>query len=126
MRSRGDRAVCVLTSGHFSDTEQQMLAKEPAYGNIAELGLGVLGEWGVTAVGSILLDEKLGLHIAFGRSEHFGGFTSPDSFRERSNIIHIDRVFVPSSQPLIHVKELALTYETGGSETIMMDGKYSI
>ena len=67
--------------GTRSDVQRAKLDAEPAYGNIAELGIGVLGEWGVEAVGSTLLDEKLGLHIAFGRSDHFGGATAPASFR---------------------------------------------
>jgi hypothetical protein len=125
-RLEGNRAVEVLSSGAASDSERDKLRDEPAYGNIAELGLGVLGEWGVTAVGSILLDEKLGLHIAFGRSEHFGGITSPSSFRSPENVVHIDRVYVPSSQPRIHVEEVSLTYEGGMREVIMRKEKYIV
>jgi len=125
-RLEGNRAVEVLSSGAASNSERDKLRDEPAYGNIAELGLGVLGEWGVAAVGSILLDEKLGLHIAFGRSEHFGGITSPSSFNRPGNVVHIDRVYVPSSQPRIQVKEVSLTYESDMREVIMLDGKYII
>lgn len=125
-RLEGNRAVEVLSSGEAADRERDKLRDEPAYGNIAELGLGVLGEWGVTAMGSILLDEKLGLHIAFGRSDHFGGITGPSSFRNRGNVVHIDRVYVPSSQPRIQVEEVALTYEGGVREVVMLKGKYII
>ncbi len=106
---------------HVSHAEEQRrrLKAEPAYGNIAELGIGVLSEWGVTAVGSTLLDEKLGLHIAFGRSEHFGGMTGPASFHLPENVIHIDWVYVPSVQPLIEVRSLVFRYEDGQSEEIM-------
>ena len=121
-----NKAVDVLTSGPASDNERSKLRNEPAYGNIAELGLGVLGEWGVRAMGSILVDEKLGLHIAFGRSEHFGGSTGPAAFRKPENVIHIDRVYVPSSQPAISVPEVSLTYEGGMSEVIMVNGKYIV
>jgi hypothetical protein len=121
-----NRAVEVLSAGPISEDERQRLNQEPAYGNIAELGLGVLGEWGVIAMGSILLDEKLGLHIAFGRSEHFGGITSPSSFRKPENVVHIDRVYVPSSQPSINVAEVTCAYEGGKEEMIMREGKYLI
>jgi hypothetical protein len=125
-RIENNRAVAVLTDGEESRKERAKIEDEPAYGNIAEVGIGVLGEWGVQAVGSTLLDEKLGLHIAFGRSEHFGGITSPSSFRNPKNVVHIDRVYVPSVQPMISVDEVTFMYEEGMSETIMLNGKYIV
>jgi hypothetical protein len=125
-RIENNRAVAVLTDGEESRKERAKIEDEPAYGNIAEVGIGVLGEWGVQAVGSTLLDEKLGLHIAFGRSEHFGGITSPSSFRNPKNVVHIDRVYVPSVQPMISVDEVTFIYEEGMSETIMLNGKYTV
>jgi hypothetical protein len=121
-----NRASEVISSGKISDEERLKLQEEPAYGNIAELGFGVLDEWGVTATGSILIDEKLGLHIAFGRSEHFGGVTGPDAFRSPANVIHIDRVYVPSMQTLVSVSEVTLAYSDGGAEIIMRSGKYIV
>jgi hypothetical protein len=125
-RLERNSAVEILTSGPVSASELAMLQEEPAYGNIAEIGMGVLGEWGVQAAGSILLDEKLGLHIAFGRSEHFGGITSPSSFRDPRRVIHIDRVYVPSTQPLVHVGEATFHYPDGTMETVLRDGKYVV
>ncbi|HSJ14814.1 MAG TPA: hypothetical protein VK939_10385 [Longimicrobiales bacterium] len=125
-RLERNRAVEVLSSGPASEQERQRLAEEPAYGNIAEVGIGVLGEWGVQAVGSTLLDEKLGLHIAFGRSDHFGGVTSPASFRDPARVVHIDRVYVPSTQPLVSVREAAFSYPDGARETIIERGKYVV
>jgi leucyl aminopeptidase (aminopeptidase T) len=124
-RIENNRAVEVLSQGRASDIERSKITQEPAYGNIAEVGIGVLGEWGVKAVGSTLLDEKLGLHIAFGRSEHFGGVTSPSSFRKAENVIHIDRVYVPSVQPLISVAEVKFVYHDG-VETIIRGGEYVV
>ncbi len=120
-----NRATNVLTRGGASETEQRKLAEEPAYGNIAEIGIGVLGEWGIQAVGSTLLDEKLGLHIAFGRSEHFGGITSPSSFKDPMKVVHIDRVYVPSVQPKIQVRLVQFEYPEG-KETIIANGKYVV
>lgn len=109
-----------------AEEQRKRLKAEPAYGNIAELGVGVLSEWGVTAVGSTLLDEKLGLHIAFGRSEHFGGITGPTSFNSPENVIHIDWVYVPSVQPLIDVRSLVFRYADGQSEEIMTAAGISV
>ncbi|MCZ6777029.1 MAG: hypothetical protein O7D34_11315 [Ignavibacteria bacterium] len=95
-RIESNRGVGVVSSGGHSDVERKKLVDEPAYGNIAEVGIGVLGEWGIKAIGSTLLDEKLELHIAVGRSDHFGGATSPASFPNRKNVIHIDWVYVSS------------------------------
>lgn len=121
-----NRATEVLSHGKQSDEQQNKLTDDPAYGNIAEIGIGVLGEWGVKAIGSTLLDEKLGLHVAFGRSEHFGGVTSPSSFRNRKNVVHIDWVYVPSVQPGVSVVEVAFEYPEGKRETIIQDGRYVV
>ncbi len=121
-----NRAVAVVSEGLVSDNERKKLQQEPAYGNMAEVGIGVLGEWGVTAVGSTLLDEKLGLHIAFGRSDHFGGIVGPSSFRNKENVIHIDRVYVKSMQPAISVSKATFIYEDGAEEAIISNDKYLV
>jgi hypothetical protein len=121
-RIERNRAVEAKGDGAAAVTEAKKLRDEPAYGNIAELGIGVLSDWGVQPVGNTLLDEKLGLHVAFGRSDHFGGKTGPKSFRDSRNVIHIDWVYVPTCQPLIHVKSLMFTYESGGTDPILEDG----
>ncbi len=121
-----NRAIEVVSDGPKSKEQQKMLMDEPAYGNIAELGHGVLGEFGLEAVGSLLMDEKLGLHIAFGRSEHFGGIVSPKSFNDPRKVVHIDRVYVHSLQPEIIVKQVKLMYLDGREEVIMKQGIWSI
>jgi len=125
-RIDGNRVIGVESSGLASDHQRQLLAEEPAYGNIAELGIGVLAEWGVTAVGSTLLDEKLGVHIAFGRSEHFGGIVGPSSFHSPSRVIHIDWVYVPSVQPSVAVKGLHFAHDQGTAELLMRDGRFLV
>lgn len=120
-----NHAIDVESQGTYSDLERAKLRDEPAYGNIAELGMGVLSDWGVQPVGSILLDEKCGLHIAFGRSEHFGGVTSPSSFKNPKNVVHIDRVYLPSLQPKISVEDVTFIYAER-EEKIMEKGKYLI
>jgi hypothetical protein len=125
-RLEHNRAVEVLGDGPRAREERQRLADEPAYGNMAEVGIGVLGEWGIQAVGSTLLDEKLGLHIAFGRSDHFGGATGPASFRDRRNVVHIDRVYVESVQPRVRVVEVSFTYPDRPREVILRDGRFVV
>ncbi len=120
-----NRAVAVQSKGAHSQRERTMLQQEPAYGNISELGFGVLEAFGVKAVGSILLDEKLGVHIAFGRSEHFGGIISPDSFNRKKNVVHIDRVYIPECQPDIQIESVNLRYENDSTETVMRDNVYA-
>ena len=124
-RIENNRAIQVVSKGKHSENEAGKIAREPAYGNIAEVGIGVLGEWGIKAVGSTLLDEKLGLHIAFGRSEHFGGVTSPASFSNPDNVVHIDRVYVPSVQPLIAVDIVSFIYPDG-EESVIVEGNYVV
>jgi hypothetical protein len=109
-----------------TQTEKEHLEREPAYGNMAELGFGVLADFGIQPVGKILLDEKLGFHIAFGRSEHFGGAVGPDDFSSPSEVVHLDRIYIPATQPRITVKSLVLLYEGGQGEIILEEGKYLV
>jgi len=120
----GNRAVKVLSSGPESKREAALLAKEPAYSNLAELGLGVLSPFGIRPIGSVLLDEKLGLHIAFGRSEHFGGQVGPDAFSSPQAVVHIDRVYVPEMQPDICLERADLHLEDGDILPIIRKGEY--
>ncbi len=120
-----NRAVSVISEGTESYRQAEMLQKEPAYGNISEVGLGVLDGFGLSAVGSTLLDEKLGLHIAFGRSDHFGGTVGPDDFKDRDNVVHIDWIYVPSIQPSVTVHRAEVSGPEG-TLILMEDGKYVI
>lgn len=103
-----NKAVEILTEGKASEEEAQHIADEPAYANLAELGLGVLGDFDLQPTGSILLDEKLGLHIAFGRSDHFGGSVAPSDFSSPEAVIHLDRVYIPEMQPKVQVRTVFL------------------
>ncbi len=121
-----NRAVSVKETGPAAARERDHLQREPAYGNMAELGFGVLGGFGLFPIGKILLDEKLGLHIAFGRSEHFGGRIGPKDFSSPEEVIHLDRIYIPETQPRIKVASLVLHMENGTQETIIQDDKYQI
>ncbi len=121
-----NRAVTVLSDGPQSQREKELLATEPAYGNLAELGLGILAPFGIKPIGEILLDEKLGLHIAFGRSDHFGGAIGVKQFRDPANVVHIDRIYIPEVQPRISVVSVVLRNQRGEMQEIMRDGAYLI
>ena len=120
----GNKAVQVLSEGPESAREATRIVAEPAYANLAELGLGVLGDFGLEPTGSILLDEKLGLHIAFGRSDHFGGTVSPADFSGPDAVIHLDRVYIPQTQPLVQVREVVLITPGQEDRTVIADGVF--
>jgi len=119
----GNRAVEVLdpAGSTAAAREAKRLADEPAYGNMAELGLGVLADFGLQPTGQLLLDEKLGLHIAFGRSDHFGGQVGAADFSSPEAVVHIDRVYLPSMQPRIRVRQVDLQGPQEGVELILDD-----
>lgn len=123
-RIEGNRAVEVLSRGPVSAREADLIAREPAYANLAELGLGVLAAFGVKPIGAVLLDEKLGLHIAFGRSEHFGGQVGPEAFSSPGAVVHIDRVYVPEEQPDVVPVSVDLRFEDGTALPLMREGEF--
>lgn len=123
-RIEENRAVEIVSGGARSNEEAERLRRSPAYGNVAELGLGVLAEWGVEPAGEVLLDEKLGLHIAFGRSDHFGGQVGPDDFPSPDDVVHIDRVYLPATQPRVRVEAVDLELDDGSTMELMRDGEY--
>jgi leucyl aminopeptidase (aminopeptidase T) len=123
---RANRAIAVEGSGAGAAVERDHLRREPAYGNMAELGFGVLADFGLSPIGEILLDEKLGLHVAFGRSDHFGGITGPSEFSSPAEVIHLDRIYIPAAQPRVRVVAVDFAYPDGSVERILENGGYRI
>jgi len=124
-RIEGNRAVEAAGSGAAVDDERRRLRDEPAYGNIAELGFGILRDFGVLPAGSILLDEKLGFHVAFGRSDHFGGATAASDFRDPKNVVHIDRIYIAECQDRVQAESVRLRYPGGRTEPLLEGGRYT-
>lgn len=125
-RIENNRAVEILSQGTFSTLERQKITGEPAYSNIAEIGFGVLKDFGIKPIGQILLDEKLGLHIAFGRSDHFGGAVGVKDFTAPDKVVHIDRIYIPETQSRVNVDQVVLTQEDGTTQTLMENGTYTL
>lgn len=124
-----NRAVAAFGDEPTVDTEQRRLVEEPAYGNLAELGLGVLAAFGVEPIGAVLLDEKLGPHIAFGRSDHFGGQVGPGDFSHPDRVVHLDRVYLPETQPRVALTAIDLHHEGDGPTRVAAlwrDGDYVV
>jgi len=122
-RIEKNKVVEVLGDGPRAAKEREEVASEPAYANVAELGLGVLHDYGVRPVGELLLDEKLGLHIAFGRSDHFGGQVGVADFSAPDRVVHIDRVYLPEVQPQVKARTVDLEMPSG-LRPLMRDGEY--
>ncbi len=121
-----NRAHRISSTGPESEAEATRLAAEPARGNLAELGLGVLADFGINPIGVVLLDEKLGLHLAFGRSEHFGGQVGPNDFSRPEAVMHQDHVYLPALQPRVSAARVVLEREGGASLDLIRNGDYVI
>ncbi len=119
-----NRVVGVLGDGPAARAEWAEMEREPGYRNVAELGLGILADYGIAPVGELLLDEKLGLHVAFGRSDHFGGVTGPAQFSAPEKVVHIDRVYIPEVQPDVAVRAVDLHMKGGAIVPLMRDGRW--
>jgi hypothetical protein len=119
-----NRAQRISSTGPESEKEAVRLAAEPARGNLAELGLGVLADFGLTPIGEVLLDEKLGLHLAFGRSEHFGGQVGPEDFSRPEAVMHQDHVYLPQLQPRVQAARVVLERDNGESLDLIRNGEY--
>ncbi len=118
-RIEDNRIREVEGDGPIAAAEREAVTREPAYANVAELGLGVLAEFGIAPTGTVLLDEKLAPHVAFGRSDHFGGAVGPDDFSSPERAVHIDRVYLRALQPAVSVSRLVLRNPEG--ELVLME-----
>lgn len=128
-RVRGNRIVGVSSHGPRSRAEWEKCRREPAYANLAELGLGVLQSMRVAPSRASddargLLNEKLALHLALGRSEHLGGVTGPEAFTSPESVIHIDHVYHPAMQPHVRAVSVRLRLQDGTVRPLLENGQY--
>lgn len=90
--------------------------------NLAELGLGCNDRAIVT--GCVLEDEKAGLHLAHGRSDHLGGTVGPGNFACEENVEHQDIVYTEGCPA--GMREATLEYADGAREQFMKDNRYLV
>jgi leucyl aminopeptidase (aminopeptidase T) len=119
LRVNRNRVEEVIGETAASCSFRDFLFLDPARCNVAELGLGCNPSARVW--GNVLEDEKAGPHIALGRSEHLGGVTGPDAFRDARNVWHEDFVYARESP--IQIRRLTLV--NGASrELLFVHGSY--
>ena len=122
LRVAANRIAEIEGDSDYAKKLREHFAVDEARRNIAELGLGCNDRAIVT--GNVLEDEKAGLHWAYGRSEHLGGVTGPESFSTPANVVHNDIVYAKSCP--VEVKSVVLNYKSGSSEEIMRDCTYTV
>ena len=122
LRVQENRIVEVIGDGPQAAQKRDYFAVDEARCNIAELGLGCNDKAVIS--GSVLEDEKvLGLHWAYGRSDHIGGTVGVADFSDPSHVVHYDTVYPKGGR--IEIASLVLEGE-GTSEEIMKDGQYTV
>jgi len=119
---RHNRIVDVQGETSAAQSFHNYLREDDARRNIAELGLGCNAHAVVS--GSVIEDEKAGMHWAFGRSEHLGGVTGPDAFSRPEHVVHQDIVYAEGCP--FGVRELTLVYSDGASHILMQHNQYII
>ncbi len=110
-----------LLSGNAATiaAHNELLASDPATGEIGELGFGTQD---LPPSGRDIQDEKIlgTLHVATGRSDHLGGHLTPDKFKVARNATHDDILFSPSKTPEISVPE-ARMFRDGRVQVVIED-----
>jgi hypothetical protein len=120
---RENRIEEVLGHGPEADGRRQYFSVDPARRNLAELGLGCNDKAVIS--GAVLEDEKvMGMHWAYGRSDHLGGVTGVAQFSDPSHVVHQDIVYAKGCP--VEVSSLVLEYQDGTSEEIIKGGEYTI
>ena len=101
------------------EAQNQLLASDPATGELGELGFGTQE---LPPSGRDIQDEKIlgTLHVATGRSDHLGGHLTPDKFKFAKNATHDDILFSPTKTPEIRVSQ-ARMFRDGKVEVVIED-----
>lgn len=108
--------------GQHAERMRDYFKEDPARRNVAELGLGC-NEAAVVS-GVVIEDEKVGMHWAFGRSEHLGGTVGPSAFIKPENVVHHDIVYARGCP--IGVRHLHLRMPDGSRREIIRHNHYVI
>jgi aminopeptidase len=117
--SGGRVRTASLLSGNPAtiDAQNQLVASDPATGELGELGFGTQD---LPPSGRDIQDEKIlgTVHVATGRSDHLGGHLTPDKFKEAKNATHEDILFSPTKTPEIRVPQ-ARMFREGKVEVVI-------
>ena len=119
-----NRIVCIDGDNDWANGLREWIAVDPTRSNVAELGFGILGEWGIESVGHPLLDEKLAPHIALGRSEHLGGVTSPADFKTHATACHVDYIYHRSIMSHVRIVRASLLFDDRPECVFMANDRY--
>jgi hypothetical protein len=122
-RLRENRVVEIIGDSLRAAEMRDYFAVDEARRNIAELGMGCNDKAVIS--GSVLEDEKvLGLHWAYGLSQHIGGVTGPSQFSDPKHVVHQDIVYPKGGA--VEIASLVLEYENGSGEEIIRNAEYTI
>jgi hypothetical protein len=93
------------------------LASDPMTGVLGELGFGTQE---LPVSGRDIQDEKIlgTIHVATGRSDHLGGWLTPDKFAVPKNATHDDILFSPEKTPGIVVTQ-ARMFKDGETKVLI-------
>jgi hypothetical protein len=99
------------------EAHNRKLAGDPVTGVLGELGFGTQE---LPVSGRDIQDEKIlgTIHVATGRSDHLGGWLTPDKFASAKNATHDDILFSPEKTPEITVAQARL-YKDGGTKVLL-------
>jgi len=120
---QANRIAEVIGDGPRAAAMRKYFSVDEARRNIAELGLGCNDKAVISGI--VLEDEKvLGMHWAYGRSDHIGGITGVTQFSDPSHVVHQDIVYAKGGP--VEIASLVLEYEDGTSEEIIKGAEYTI
>ncbi|MCK4365759.1 MAG: hypothetical protein KAW45_06885 [Thermoplasmatales archaeon] len=108
---KNNKIINIEGKGPKADEARKFYSENDTRKNVAELGIGCNPKAIVT--GNVLEDEKVGLHIAYGTSTHFGGKVQSDT--------HLDIVYAKGCP--VEGTSLKLIYEDGSKIELIKDSK---
>ena len=116
-----NQIIDVRGTGPEAKKMKTFFSEDPARANIAELGLGCNPQ--AIVRGNVLEDEKVGPHIAYGRSDHLGGVIGVKSFLTPEHVVHQDIVYAKGCP--ISMRKLVLEYKDS-VEDVIIDSEYVV
>jgi leucyl aminopeptidase (aminopeptidase T) len=118
-----NRITEIIGDGPKAVEMREYFAVDEARRNVAELGLGCNDKAVISGI--VLEDEKVvGMHWAYGRSDHIGGIVGVAQFSDPAHVVHQDIVYAKGGP--IEVASLVMEYEDGATEEVIKGGEFTI